>query len=208
MLKNLPLLRILFHGMLPVNFQFVRRIIRKRRIAVFLLVLALFAPCLSAEAENALLADLLCSVDYGDEATYVIGHKSPDADTVGAAIAYAWLLQQLGINAKAAAAAAVNRETQYTLDLWGMDQPETLSDAAGKQFVLVDHSEYSQALDGMKAARVMLVGILSDTKGMTSNVTQLDREACDSLRTIAGSGDIGAQEEGWRKNEIRNPPFC
>ena len=220
----------------------------KRRSVVLLLALALFAPCLSAEAENALLADLLRSIDYGDEVTYVIGHKSPDTDTVGSAIAYAWLLQQLGINAKAAATAAVNRETQYALDLWGMDQPEILSDAAGKQFVLVDHSEYSQALDGMEAARVvgvvdhhgigdirnteriavislpagatasviyrmyldcgveipgdmarvMLMGILSDTKGMTSNVTQLDREACDSLIAIAGIGDIGALYAGMR----------
>ena len=221
----------------------------KRRIAILLLALALSVSCLTAQAETTLFADLLCSVDYGDEVTYVIGHKSPDADTVGSAIACAWLLQQFGINAKAAAAAAVNRETQYALDLWGMDQPEIMTDAAGKQFVLVDHSEYSQALDGMKEARVvgivdhhgigdirnteriavislpagatasiiyrmyldcgveipedmarvMLMGVLSDTKGMTSNVTQLDREACDSLMAIAGIGDISELYEGMRR---------
>ncbi len=220
-----------------------------RRIAALLLALALAVSCLTAGAETALSADLLRSIDYGDGVTWVIGHKSPDADTVGSAIAYAWLLRQLGINAKAAATAAVNRETQYALELWGMDPPEILTDAAGKQFVLVDHSEYSQALDGMKEARVvgivdhhgigdvrnteriavislpagatasiiyklyldcgvdiprdmarvMLMSILSDTKGMTSNVTRLDREACDSLQTAAEIGDIGALYDGMKK---------
>ncbi len=221
----------------------------KKQIAALLTALVLLLSCLPAGAETALFADLLCGIDYGDETTYVIGHKSPDADTIGSAIAYAWLLQQLGINARAAATAPVNRETQYALDLWGMDQPEILSDAAGKQFVLVDHSEYSQALDGMKEARVagivdhhgigdvrntqriavlslpagatasiiyglyldcgveiprdmarvMLMGVLSDTKGMTSNVTQLDRAACESLPAIAGIPDIGALYEGMKR---------
>ena len=220
----------------------------KRRIAALLMMLALTGSCGPAGAETALLADLLRSVDYGDGVTYVIGHKSPDADTIGSAIAYAWLLQQLGINARPAAAAEVNRETRYALDLFGMAQPEILNDAAGKQFILVDHSEYSQALDGMKdarvvgsvdhhgigdvrntqripvlslpagaaasivyrmyldcgveiprdMARVLLMAVLSDTKGMVSNVTQLDREAVDALRVIAEISDIGALYAGMK----------
>ena len=75
----------------------------KRRTAAVLFALLMAASCLTAGAETALLADILRSIDYGDQVTYVIGHKSPDADTIGSAIAYAWLLQQLGINAKAAA---------------------------------------------------------------------------------------------------------
>ncbi len=220
----------------------------KRRIAVLLLVLALTGSCLTAGAETALLADLLRGVDYGNEVTYVIGHKSPDADTIGSAIAYAWLLRQLGINAKPAAAAQVNRETRYALDFFDMDQPEVLNDATGKQFILVDHSEYSQALDGMKEnrvvgivdhhgigdvrstqriavislpvgatasivyklyldcgveiprdmARVLLMGILSDTKGLISNVTQLDREAFDFLKGIAEIDDINSLYDGMK----------
>ena len=220
----------------------------KRRITVFLLVLALALSCLTAGADTALFADILRGIDYGDEVTYVIGHKSPDADTIGSAIAYAWLLQQLGINAKAAATAKVNRETQYALDFCGIDQPEIISDAAGKQFVLVDHSEYSQALDGMKnarivgivdhhgigdirnteriavislpagatasivyklyldcnvgiprdIARVMLMSILSDTKGMTSNVTALDRDAYNYLLSVADIDDIDALYAGMK----------
>ena len=75
----------------------------KKRTTVFLLARVLAVSCRTARAETTLLADILCGIDYGNEVTYVIEHKSPDADTIGSAIAYAWLLQQLGINAKAAA---------------------------------------------------------------------------------------------------------
>ena len=47
-------------------------------------------------------------------------------------------------------------------------------------------------------ARVLLMSILSDTKGMTSNVTQLDREAFDSLRVIAEIDDIDALYDGMK----------
>lgn len=220
----------------------------KKRLVSVLLVLMLAAACLTAGAESSVFADLLQNIDYGDEVTYVIGHKSPDADTIGSSIAYAWLLQQLGINARAAATADVNTETRYALDFYGLDQPEIITDAAGKQFVLVDHSEYSQALDGMKEARVvgivdhhgigdvrnteriavislpagstasiilqlylecnvgiprdiarvMLMSILSDTKGMTSNVTGLDRKAYDFLLPAAEISDPDALYAGMK----------
>ncbi len=64
-----------------------------RSIAVLLLAMALTGSCLTAGAETTLYADLLRGIDYGDEVTWVIGHKSPDADTVGSAMAYAWLLR-------------------------------------------------------------------------------------------------------------------
>lgn len=221
----------------------------KKSIAALLLALALTGPCLPAGAEDTLWADLLRGIGDGDEVTWVIGHKSPDADTVGSAIACAWLLRQLGVNAKPAVTAQVNRETRYALDFFGMEQPEILTEAAGGRFVLVDHSEYSQALDGMKDARVagivdhhgigdvrntqriavislptgaaasvvymlylecgveipremaraLLMGILSDTKGMTSSVTRLDREALDALKPLAGIDDTAALYEGMRK---------
>lgn len=218
----------------------------KRVLCLVVLFLAFSSPAVRADGTG--YADILRSVDYGDQVTYVIGHKSPDADTIGTAIAYAHLLQELGINAKAAATAKVNQETKYVLDLYGLEQPEILDSAAGKQFVLVDHSEYTQALDGMKnarvvgivdhhgigdirnterivvislpagatasiiyklyldcnvgiprdIARVMLMSILSDTKGMTSNVTGLDRDAYDFLLSVADISDIDALYAGMK----------
>ena len=222
--------------------------IMKKRLSAILLALVLVFSCLSAGADPNGFADVLRSIDYGDAVTYVIGHKSPDADTIGTAMAYAHLLRQLGINAKAVATAEVNQETRYALDFYGLEPPEVISDAEGKQFVLVDHSEYSQALDGMKdarvvgivdhhgigdirnteriavislpvgatativyqlyldcnvgipkdMARVMLMSILSDTKGMTSNVTDLDRRAYDCLLSVAEIDDIAALYAGMK----------
>ena len=47
-------------------------------------------------------------------------------------------------------------------------------------------------------ARVLVMSILSDTKGMTDNVTQLDREAFDSLKVIAEIDDIDALYDGMK----------
>lgn len=89
---------------------------------------------------------------------YVIGHRSPDSDTVCSAIAYARLLTMLGYPAEAAITAPVNRETAYILKTAGAETPSVLEDASGKSIFLVDHSEYSQAAEGMEDAHV--VGIL------------------------------------------------
>ena len=220
----------------------------KRRMTALLLALMMVLACAAAQAELTEYADILRSVDYGKETTYVVGHKSPDADTIGSAMAYAYLLRELGIDAQAVASAKVNQETQYALDSFGLEQPEILSNAEGKQFILVDHSEYSQALDGMRNARVvgivdhhgigdirntericvrslpagatasivyqsyvecgvaipadmacvMLMSIISDTRGMTSNVTEMDRKAYEALLPISGIGDMDALYAGMR----------
>ena len=89
---------------------------------------------------------------------YVIGHSSPDSDTVCSAIAYARLLTMLGYPANAAITGPVNKETAYILKTAGTDTPPVMENAAGKSVFLVDHSEYSQAAEGMKDAYI--VGIL------------------------------------------------
>ena len=88
---------------------------------------------------------------------YVTGHKSPDSDTVGSSIAYAELLRQLGYDAKAVVAEKVNRETEYILQTAGMDVPEILEDASECNMVLVDHSEYTQAINGMENANIISI---------------------------------------------------
>ena len=88
----------------------------------------------------------------------VIGHRSPDSDTVCSAIAYARLLTMLGYPAEAAITEPVNRETTYILKTAGVEAPPVLADASGKSIFLVDHSEYAQAAEGMQDAHI--VGIL------------------------------------------------
>ena len=78
-----------------------------------------------------------------------MGHKEPDTDTVCSAIAYASLLQALNYDAKAVLPGKLNTETKYALQKFGVPVPDSMEHAQGKQFVLVDHSLYSQSIAGM-----------------------------------------------------------
>lgn len=87
---------------------------------------------------------------------FVIGHKSPDTDSIAAAISYAYLKQQQGVEAVAARAGELNKESQYALDHFKVEAPELLTSVApGTQLILVDHNESKQCVDGAKEAEVL-----------------------------------------------------
>lgn len=89
---------------------------------------------------------------------YVVGHKSPDTDSICSAISYARLKNLLGEdNVVAARAGEVNNETRFVLDRFDLDDPELIEDAAGKEIILVDHNEVSQAVDNIEDAEVIEV---------------------------------------------------
>ena len=88
---------------------------------------------------------------------YVTGHKSPDSDTVGSAIAYADLLNQLGFDARPVILEDVNPETEYILEKAEIEKPMILENAAGCNMVLVDHSEYAQSADGLEDAKILAI---------------------------------------------------
>ena len=110
----------------------------------------------------------IANMNIEENPVYVIGHRSPDSDTVCSAIAYARMLTMLGYQAEAAVAEPVNRETAYILKTAGVETPPVLEDASGKSIFLVDHSEYAQAAEGMKDAQI--VGII-DHHGVGSVTT-------------------------------------
>lgn len=93
---------------------------------------------------------------------YVVGHKSPDTDSVCAAIALADLKSKLGQECKPAAQGEINSESKFVLDKFGVSAPELLTDATGKQFYLVDHSDRSQSLDNLDQGE--LIGIVDHHK--------------------------------------------
>ena len=90
---------------------------------------------------------------------YVVGHKSPDTDSVAAAISYANLKNQLGTPEiyVPAAAGTINTETKFVLDHFSVPVPETITDGKGKKIVLVDHNEVGQAVENIKEATIMEV---------------------------------------------------
>lgn len=93
---------------------------------------------------------------------YVIGHKSPDTDSIAAAISYSYLKRQLGMDAVAARAGEPNKETAFALDYFKVEAPILLETVARKdpedektKVILVDHNESKQCVDGIKDADVL-----------------------------------------------------
>ena len=88
---------------------------------------------------------------------YVVGHKSPDTDSVAAAIAYAALMKAKGEDFVPAVSGKLNPESEVVLKQFGFPTPETLTDATGKKIALVDHSDLTQAPDNLSAGEVVAV---------------------------------------------------
>jgi manganese-dependent inorganic pyrophosphatase len=88
---------------------------------------------------------------------YVVGHKSPDTDSVTSAIAYAELKKAQGMDAAPACQGEINPETKLVLDKFGFSAPSVLTDASGKQVILVDHGDLAQAPDNLAQGELIEV---------------------------------------------------
>lgn len=95
---------------------------------------------------------------------YVCGHKSPDTDTIAAAISYAYLKRALGTDAVAIRAGEPNKETKFALDYFGVEAPKYVETVARKddgeekqKLILVDHNESKQRVDGSDDADIIEV---------------------------------------------------
>lgn len=99
-----------------------------------------------------LYRDALKALDWGEGAV-VIGHKSPDGDSVMSALAYAKLMQSLGYKAEAKMAGKPNNETLFVAKVLGIELPENLPSVSScsladrncgpARLILVDHSDYA-----------------------------------------------------------------
>jgi manganese-dependent inorganic pyrophosphatase len=68
-----------------------------------------------------------------EKIVFVIGHRNPDTDSVVSAVAYAALKRETGCpEARAARAGAVNPQTEYIFDRFGLELPEFISDLVPK----------------------------------------------------------------------------
>jgi len=84
------------------------------------------------------------------EDVYVVGHKSPDTDSVCSAIAYAKIRGYIP-----ATQGPINEETAFVLNKFGVSVPKDLGSAEGKKLVLVDHNEASQAPDNLDKSEIV-----------------------------------------------------
>ena len=105
--------------------------------------------------------------------TLVFGHKSPDTDSTGSPLIWAWYLSDVkGEDAKAVLLGTPNTEAAFVLERWGYPQPEIIADVAPDQpVIIVDTNNPSELPDGINAADIQgiidhhkLVGGL-ETKG-------------------------------------------
>lgn len=105
--------------------------------------------------------------------TLVFGHKSPDTDSTGSPIIWAWYLNEVaGDAAEPVLLGEPNTEAQFMLDRWGLDKPRIIDGVAeGTPVVIVDTNNPAELPDGINAADIRgiidhhkLVGGL-ETKG-------------------------------------------
>ena len=69
--------------------------------------------------------------------TLVFGHKSPDTDSTGSPIAWAWYLSETGTPAEPALLGEPNTEAAYMLERWGLPKPRIIDDVEPDQPVVV-----------------------------------------------------------------------
>ena len=51
---------------------------------------------------------------------FVSGHKSPDTDSIAAALSYSYLKRRLGMDAVAVRAGEINKESRFALDYFNL----------------------------------------------------------------------------------------
>ena len=99
---------------------------------------------------------MLKSLDWGQDTTFVYGHKIPDVDAACSSLSYAKLMRTLGYNCKAKVSSPINRETQYIAQRFGFDVPELKTAVtAGTRLILTDHTDYTQCVDGAREAKIL-----------------------------------------------------
>jgi len=89
----------------------------------------------------------------------VFGHKSPDTDSTGSPLIWAWYLSQVrGTPAEAKLLGEPNTEALFVLNRWGFDKPEIISDvAADDTVVIVDTNNPAELPAGINEANIIQV---------------------------------------------------
>ena len=91
--------------------------------------------------------------------TLVFGHKSPDTDSTGSPIVWAWYLSEImGTPAKPALLGAPNTEALFMLDHWKLEKPEIISGIeAGQDVVIVDTNNPAELPDNINDANITAI---------------------------------------------------
>ncbi|MEM6579501.1 MAG: manganese-dependent inorganic pyrophosphatase, partial [Pseudomonadota bacterium] len=137
--------------------------------------------------------------------TLVFGHKSPDTDSTGSPILWAWYLNEIkGKTAEAVLLGEPNTEAAFMLGRWDLPKPRIIEDVApGTACVVVDTNNPAELPTGINEADVQaiidhhkLVGGL-ETKGpIDMTIRPL---ACTATLMVDLMGDDAARMPDWAK---------
>ena len=141
-------------------------------------------------------------MNFEEKKVWVTGHKNPDTDSICAAIAYAYLKNQLGDREYIPKRAGnINAETQYVLDYFHISEPELVTDAGAqikdisirKTLGVSSHISLKKAWELMKKLDVVtlpvtnrlgkLEGIIVTKDIATSYMDVYDSHALSKART-------------------------
>lgn len=91
--------------------------------------------------------------------TLVFGHKSPDTDSTGSPIAWAWYLSEfIGIEATPVLLGEPNTEALWMLKKWDLPKPRIIMDVeAGQPVVIVDTNNPAELPAGINAADIRAI---------------------------------------------------
>lgn len=89
----------------------------------------------------------------------VFGHISPDTDTVGSAILWAWYMKtHTAQDAVPFILGKLNKETSFVLEKWGFPEPEVLSSLEkGDEVVIVDTNNPQELLPDIAYANILKI---------------------------------------------------
>lgn len=89
----------------------------------------------------------------------VLGHKSPDTDSTGSPLIWAWYLNEInGTDAKAVLLGEPNTEAAFVIEKWGFDKPEIISSVdAGAPVVIVDTNNPAELPDAINDADILAI---------------------------------------------------
>ena len=86
--------------------------------------------------------------------TLVFGHKSPDTDSTGSPLIWAWFLNHTGTPAEARLLGTPNTEARFVAERWGFDLPAVLTDVEpGQPVVIVDTNNPAELPAGHRRGR-------------------------------------------------------
>ncbi len=91
--------------------------------------------------------------------TQVFGHKSPDTDSTGSPIIWAWYMNTVkGEAAKPVLLGEPNTEAAFMLNHWGLEKPEIIEAVAeGAPVVIVDTNNPAELPEGINAADIRAI---------------------------------------------------